>query len=181
MCGARSCTVVLCHIRTEISVKLFDRGTVWEVMYVGLGNLASFDYRNHMFWKWPLCPPSGGVDVRYVHWGHLVELLSYPDRVIHSTSCPPKEGKSSFQDHCVFSHQRIITFSQLAALFFFFAASLDRNTNKLVILCAKVGLASYFLISHLNTAVRKQDCWVKSSLVNCCGLTYINLLLNSLS
>jgi hypothetical protein len=119
MCGARSCTVVLCHIRTEISVKLFDRGTVWEVMYVGLGNLASFDYRNHMFWKWPLCPPSGVVNVRYVHWGHLVELLSYPDRVIHSTSCPPKDGKSSFQDHCVVSHQRIITFSQLAALFFF--------------------------------------------------------------
>jgi len=48
MCGAHSCTVVLCHVQTEISVKLFDRETVWEVMYVGLVSLISSEYRNQI-------------------------------------------------------------------------------------------------------------------------------------
>ena len=60
MCGACSCAVVLCHIQTEISVKLFDRGTVWEVMFVGLVSLTSFEYRNRIFCKWPLCPSWAG-------------------------------------------------------------------------------------------------------------------------
>jgi hypothetical protein len=55
--------------------------------------------------------------------------------------------------------------------------SLDRNTSRLVILCAEVGLASCFRVSHQNTAVRKQDFCVKSSLVNCCQFTHVNVLL----
>jgi hypothetical protein len=67
MCAAHSCAVMLCLVQTEISVKLFDKGTVWEVMYVGLVSLISSEYRNRIFWKWSLCPPSGGMDVRCIH------------------------------------------------------------------------------------------------------------------
>jgi hypothetical protein len=52
MCGKLSCTFVLCNIQTEIRVKLFDK--VWEVMYVTHVSLISFEYSNHIFWKWPL-------------------------------------------------------------------------------------------------------------------------------
>jgi len=119
VCGARSCTVALCHIQTEISVRLFDKGTVWEVMHVGLVNLISFDYRNHIFWKWPLCPPSGGVDMRYIHRGHLLELLSYPDRVIHFTSYPTEEGKFLSRSLCVQSSENHYL-STIGYTFFFF-------------------------------------------------------------
>jgi len=64
-----------------------------------------------VFWKWPLCPPSGGVDVRYIHWGHFVELPFYPDRVIHFTLCPPEEGKSLSRSLCVLSSENHYLFT----------------------------------------------------------------------
>lgn len=120
MCRTCSCTVVLCNIQTEISLKLFDRGVTQygRLCMLALSVLLVLNIATTYFGNGLLCPPSGGENVRYLQWDHLVELLSYLEGVSHFTSCPPEVGKSPFQNRIVFHHQKIITFPQLATLFF---------------------------------------------------------------